>query len=139
LREEIAMGRFREDLYHRLAVIIIEVPSLNDRRDDIPLLVDYFVDLVCYEYGIPVKKVDDAAIEELQKYNWTGNIRELRNVVERLIILSKSKIGRKEVLDYVIPASQRNFRFKELFEQFDNIQELNEFIKKEFNAFRTPV
>ncbi len=139
LREEIAMGRFREDLYHRLAVIIIEVPSLNDRRDDIPLLVDYFVFLVFYDFGIPVKKVDDAAIEELQKYYWTGNIRELRNVVERLIILSKSKIGRKEVLDYVIPASQRNFRFKELFEQFDNIQELNEFIKKEFNAFRTPV
>ena len=80
--------------------------------------------------------VDDAAIEELQKYNWTGNIRELRNVIERLIILSKNKIGRKEILDYVIPASQRHFRFKELFDQFDNIQELNDFIKKEFAAFK---
>jgi transcriptional regulator with GAF, ATPase, and Fis domain len=136
LREEIARGRFREDLYHRLAVIIIEVPSLNDRIDDIPILVDYFVEHICYEYGMAVKKVDDSAIEELQKYNWTGNIRELRNVIERLIILSKNKIGRKEILDYVIPASQRNFRFKELFDQFDNVQELNDFIKKEFAAFK---
>jgi two-component system, NtrC family, nitrogen regulation response regulator NtrX len=139
LREEIIRGRFREDLYHRLAVIIIDVPSLNDRAQDIPILVDYFVEHICYEYGMAVKKVDDAAIEELQKYNWTGNIRELLNVIERLIILSKNKIGRKEVLDYVIPASQRNYRFKELFDQFDNIQELNEFIKKEFAAFKTLV
>ena len=137
LREEIARGRFREDLYHRLAVIIIDVPSLNDRANDIPVLVDYFVEHICYEYGMPLKKIDDSAIEELQKYNWTGNIRELRNVIERLIILSKNKIGRKEVLDYVIPASQRNFKFKELFEQFENVQELNEFIKREFAAFKT--
>ncbi|MEI2694145.1 MAG: sigma-54 dependent transcriptional regulator [Saprospiraceae bacterium] len=139
LREEIARGRFREDLYHRLAVIIIEVPSLNDRKDDIPVLVDHFVEHICYEYGMPVRKVDDAAIEELQKYNWTGNIRELRNVIERLIILSKTKITRKDVLDFVIPASQRNYRYKELFEQFDNFQELNDFIKREFTAFKTPV
>ncbi len=137
LRAEISRGRFREDLYHRLAVIIIDVPSLNERLEDIPLLSEYFVEHICHEYGIPVKKIDDAAMQELQKYNWTGNIRELRNVIERLIILSKQKIGRKEVLDFVIPASQRHYRFKELFEQFDNLQELNDFIKREFQAYKT--
>ena len=139
LREEIMRGRFREDLYHRLAVIIIEVPSLNERLDDVPVLAEYFVEHICHEYGISCKKLDDGAIEELQKYNWTGNIRELRNVVERLIILSKQKIGRKEVMDYVIPASQRNNKYKELFEQFDNLQELNNFIKREFTAYRAEV
>ncbi|MEO6190336.1 MAG: sigma-54 dependent transcriptional regulator [Saprospiraceae bacterium] len=137
LREEIARGKFREDLYHRLAVIIIEVPSLNERVDDIPILAEHFTEHICYEYGMPVKRFDDSALEELQKYNWTGNIRELRNVVERLIILSKNKIGRKEVLDFVIPASQRHNKFKELFEQFDTVQELNEFIKKEFKAYKS--
>ncbi|MDQ3142458.1 MAG: sigma-54 dependent transcriptional regulator [Bacteroidota bacterium] len=139
IRNEIDKGRFREDLYHRLAVIIIEVPSLNERKEDIPLLVEHFIEHVCYDYGIPVKQIDEPALLELQKYNWTGNIRELRNVIERLIILSKQKIGRKEVLDFVIPASQRHNKFKELFEQFDNIQELNDFIKKEFNAWKAEV
>lgn len=137
LREEISKGNFREDLYHRLAVIIIEVPSLNERIEDIPVLTEHFMEHICHEYGMPLKRIDDSAIEELQKYNWTGNIRELRNVVERLIILSKQKISRKEVLDYVIPASQRHNKFKELFEQFDSVQELNEFIKKEFNAYKS--
>ncbi|NOT38742.1 MAG: sigma-54-dependent Fis family transcriptional regulator [Saprospiraceae bacterium] len=137
LREEIAKGKFREDLYHRLAVIIIEVPSLNERAEDIPILVEHFAEHICYEYGVPVKKFDDSALEELQNYNWTGNIRELRNVVERLIILSKNKIGRKEVLDFVIPASQRHNKFKELFEQFETVQELNEFIRKEFQAYKS--
>lgn len=137
LREEIAKGKFREDLYHRLAVIIIEVPSLNERIEDIPILVEHFAEHICYEYGVPVKKFEDSALEELQNYNWTGNIRELRNVVERLIILSKSKIGRKEVLDFVIPASQRHNKFKELFEQFETVQELNEFIRKEFQAYKS--
>lgn len=137
LRDEIARGKFREDLYHRLAVIIIEVPSLNERKEDIPVLAEHFAEHICYEYGIPVKRFDESALEELQKYNWTGNIRELRNVVERLIILSKTKIGRKEVLDFVIPASQRHNKFKELFEQFDTVQELNEFIKKEFQAYKS--
>ncbi len=137
LRDEIAKGKFREDLYHRLAVIIIEVPSLNERIEDIPVLVEHFAEHICFEYGIPVKRFDESAFDELQKYNWTGNIRELRNVVERLIILSKNKISRKEVLDYVIPASQRHSKFKELFEQFDTVQELNEFIKKEFIAYKS--
>ncbi|MBK9272194.1 MAG: sigma-54-dependent Fis family transcriptional regulator [Saprospiraceae bacterium] len=136
LREEISKGKFREDLYHRLAVIIIEVPSLNDRVEDIPVLAEHFMEHICHEYGLALKKIDESALEELMKYNWTGNIRELRNVIERLIILSKQKITRKEVLDFVIPASQRNLKFKELFEQFDTVQELNEFIKKEFVAYK---
>lgn len=136
LREEIIRGRFREDLYHRLAVIIIEVPSLNDRKEDIPILTEHFIEHICHEYGIAAKKIGDSALEELQKYNWTGNIRELRNVVERLIILSKQKITRKEVLDFVIPASQRNTKFRELFDQFGTISELNDFIKKEFHSYK---
>ena len=94
------------------------------------------IERICHEYGIAAKKIDDSALEELQKYNWTGNIRELRNVVERLIILSKQKITRKEVLDFVIPASQRNTKFRELFDQFGTISELNDFIKKEFHSYK---
>ncbi|MEX1187668.1 MAG: sigma-54 dependent transcriptional regulator [Bacteroidia bacterium] len=104
LREEIEKGSFREDLYHRLSVIIIEVPSLNDRKEDIPLLVEYFLDLICSEYGIPVKKIKPEAIAELQKHNWTGNIREFRNVVERLIILSEKDIEQEDVITYALPA-----------------------------------
>jgi DNA-binding NtrC family response regulator len=87
LRQEIHDGNFREDLFHRLAVILIHVPSLNDRRDDIPLLANHFISMVCAEHGIARKSFDPKAIDELQKINWTGNIRELRNIVERLIIL----------------------------------------------------
>lgn len=101
LRSEMEKGAFREDLYHRLAVIIIESPALNDRRDDIPLLVDHFIRLVCGEYGIAPKQISDGAMKALQQYNWTGNIRELRNVVERLIILSGEAITEKEVGLYV--------------------------------------
>ena len=88
LREEIDAGRFREDLFHRLSVILIHVPSLNERRDDIPLLADFFITKICNEYGMAKKKIDDKAIKELQLINWTGNIREFRNIIERLIILS---------------------------------------------------
>ena len=86
LKEEIKKGRFREDLYHRLAVIIINVPPLRERLEDIPLLVDYFAEIICNEYSMPIKDFTAGAIAELQKQDWTGNIRELRNVVERLII-----------------------------------------------------
>lgn len=103
LLKEIEAGRFREDLYHRLAVIIIKVPSLNERREDIPALVDHFNLMVCEEYGIPPKQFSKDAVKTLQKYNWTGNIRELRNVVERLIILSGNEITKKDVETYVGP------------------------------------
>ncbi len=97
LKVEIAEGRFREDLYHRLAVILIKVPALNDRRDDIPLLIKYFADKIASEQGNTVKKFSAAAIKLLQEYDWTGNIRELRNVVERLIILGGSEISENDV------------------------------------------
>ncbi|CAH0336685.1 Transcriptional regulatory protein ZraR [Flavobacterium sp. CECT 9288] len=97
LKVEIAEGRFREDLYHRLAVILIKIPALNDRRDDIPLLIKHFTDKIASEQGNTVKKFSAAAIKLLQEYDWTGNIRELRNVVERLIILGGSEISENDV------------------------------------------
>lgn len=97
LKKEIAEGNFREDLYHRLAVILIKVPSLNDRRDDIPLLVDYFSEKISTEHGTAKKKFSPKAITLLQEYDWTGNIRELRNVVERLIILGGKEISEEDV------------------------------------------
>ena len=97
LKLEIAEGRFREDLYHRLAVILIKVPSLNDRRDDIPLLIGYFSDKIASEQGNAIKKFSKQAVKLLQEYDWTGNIRELRNVVERLIILGGNEISENDV------------------------------------------
>ncbi len=103
LLHEIAEKRFREDLYHRLAVIIIEVPPLNNRREDIPMLVEHFIQQICGEYGVLPKAVTKDAFVALQKVNWTGNIRELRNVVERLIILSDKEITADDVMKYVGP------------------------------------
>jgi two-component system nitrogen regulation response regulator NtrX len=103
LLKEVDEKTFRLDLYHRLSVIIIHVPSLNERKDDIPLLIDKFLQDICTEYGIARKGIDDEAIQALQEYNWTGNIRELRNVVERLIILSSKSITRDDVANYVLP------------------------------------
>jgi DNA-binding NtrC family response regulator len=93
LKKEIEKGRFREDLYHRLAVILIKVPGLNERRDDIPLLIEHFTEKIAAEQGIAPKSFSDDAIKLLQEYDWTGNIRELRNIVERLIILSGNEIS----------------------------------------------
>jgi DNA-binding NtrC family response regulator len=103
LLKEVDEKTFRLDLYHRLSVIIIHVPSLNERKDDIPLLTDKFMNDICNEYGIARKSIDDDAIRALQEYNWTGNIRELRNVIERLIILSAKTITREDVASYVLP------------------------------------
>ncbi len=103
LSEEIKKGRFREDLYHRLSVILIRVPSLNERKEDIPLLADYFIEQICSEYGMPLKAIDNEAITELQKYNWTGNIREFKNVIERLIILCGNTITRNDVITFAHP------------------------------------
>ncbi|WP_275314901.1 sigma-54-dependent transcriptional regulator [Tenacibaculum bernardetii] len=97
LKEEIAEGRFREDLYHRLAVILIKVPALNDRRNDIPLLVDFFSEKISIEQGMPKKGFSKSAIKLLQEYDWTGNIRELRNVVERLIILGEKEVSENDI------------------------------------------
>ncbi len=103
LRKEIEEGNFREDLYHRLAVILIHVPSLNERRDDIPLLANHFMTMICSEHGIAKKSFEDKALEELQKVDWTGNIRELRNIVERLIILGGDVISAEEVKLFANP------------------------------------
>ena len=97
LKKEIAEGRFREDLYHRLAVILIKVPALNDRREDIPMLIAHFADKIASEQGTAIKTFSKTAIQLLQEYDWTGNIRELRNVVERLIILGGNEISENDV------------------------------------------
>lgn len=103
LLKEVDEKSFRLDLYHRLSVIIIHVPSLNDRRDDIPLLVDKFLTDICTDYGIAKKAIDKEALDALKQHNWTGNIRELRNVVERLIILSGKTVNTEDVESYVLP------------------------------------
>jgi len=100
LQEEIKEGRFREDLYHRLAVILIHVPSLNDRKEDIALLAEHFLTQICNDQGVVRKAFSDKAILELQKINWTGNIRELRNIVERLVILCGTEISGEDVKMY---------------------------------------
>jgi DNA-binding NtrC family response regulator len=103
LRKEIEQGNFREDLYHRLSVIPIHVPALKDRLEDIPLLSEHFIKLVCDEQGIAPKKISDKAVKELQKLPWTGNVRELRNVIERLVILSDKEITDGDVKMYAVP------------------------------------
>lgn len=103
LLKEVDEKNFRLDLYHRLGVIIIHVPSLNERRDDVPSLVEHFLDIIASEYGQPKKTVDKNAMDALKAYNWTGNIRELRNVVERLVILSGKTISLADVENYVLP------------------------------------
>ena len=103
LQKEIAAGNFREDLYHRLSVILIHVPSLNERKEDIPLLAEHFLKMICEDHGMPLKSFSKDAIKELQKINWTGNIREFRNVVERLIILCDKTITDKDVIAYARP------------------------------------
>ncbi|HBR54189.1 MAG TPA: sigma-54-dependent Fis family transcriptional regulator [Flavobacteriaceae bacterium] len=97
LKKEISEGNFREDLYHRLAVILVKVPALNDRRDDIPILVEYFTEKIANEHGTAQKKFSDNALKKLKQYDWTGNIRELRNVVERLIILGGAEVSEEDV------------------------------------------
>jgi two-component system nitrogen regulation response regulator NtrX len=106
LREEIDRHLFREDLYHRLSVILIRVPSLNERLEDIPLLAGHFNTMICEEYGTTPRVISEEAIKELQKITWTGNIREFRNVLERLIILCEKEITGKDVVDFAMPISR---------------------------------
>jgi DNA-binding NtrC family response regulator len=108
IRKEIENNTFREDLYHRLSVILIHVPTLNERHDDIPILAEYFNSVICSEYGMSKKTIRKDAINELQKIEWTGNIREFRNVLERLIILSKDEITGADVVAYARPISGLN-------------------------------
>jgi two-component system nitrogen regulation response regulator NtrX len=108
LQLEIEKGNFREDLYHRLSVILIHVPSLNDRSDDIPALAMHFLELICNDYGIPLKQISKEALNLLQQMNWSGNIREFRNVIERLIILTDKEISKNDVELYALPNKKNN-------------------------------
>lgn len=101
LKKEIEEGRFREDLYHRLSVMIVHVPALRERADDIPLLVDHFINTISGEYGAAPKPITSEALAQLQEYKWTGNVRELRNIIERLIIMSNDEITKADVKKYV--------------------------------------
>ncbi|MCO6492432.1 MAG: sigma-54-dependent Fis family transcriptional regulator [Phaeodactylibacter sp.] len=137
LRQEIAAGRFREDLYHRLAVIIIPVPSLNDRRGDISLLAQHFIGQICGEYGVSPKAISEEALARLKAVNWTGNIRELRNVVERLIILSGKAITEEDVIRYVMPSMAAPAApLREVFDQFNDKETLYQFIEEEYLNYK---
>lgn len=131
LNKEIEKGNFRMDLYHRLSVILIHVPSLNERKDDIPLLAERFVKEICEDNTITRKGFTPAAFNELKKINWSGNIRELRNVVERLVILSGNKISEEDVLNFASPINKQATE-KSVFEKFDTLQEFKDHVEKIF-------
>jgi two-component system, NtrC family, nitrogen regulation response regulator NtrX len=131
LVKEVEHGRFRMDLYHRLGVILIHVPSLNDRLEDIPLLAEKFVKEICEDSGIPKKIITPNAIKELQNIYWSGNIRELRNVLERLIILSGNKITEDDVKTHV-PSQRMTQAPTELFEMFNKFQDFKDHIERMF-------
>ena len=139
LRTEINAHRFREDLYHRLAVIPIHVPPLRERADDIPLLVAHFIGQICGDYGSKPKAVSAEAMELLQALPWTGNIRELRNVVERLIILSGKEITQEDVEHFVVPSqgTMQASGFEQVFEQFSDVADLQNFIQKEYVNYKS--
>ena len=139
LRDEINAKNFREDLYHRLAVIIITVPTLNERREDIPMLIEHFIKIICSEYGVIPKKIEDDALLALQNVNWTGNIRELRNVVERLIILSGEKIRKGDVTTFVTSTAvtSKSKILEDMFSKYKNIDDLISFVKKEYDEYMT--
>jgi len=136
LLKEIAIGKFREDLYHRLAVIIIDVPALNRRVDDIPVLIEHFSELICTDYGIPLKTFAPKAIKKLQGFEWSGNIRELRNVVERLIILSGEMISDRDVNMFVSAVSPTKQQFHNLFKDFRTLEEIHLYIDREYALLR---
>ena len=135
LVREIDKGNFRMDLYHRLGVILIHVPSLNDRVEDIPLIAERFVKDICEDYGKPLKSIVPKAMQELQKINWTGNIRELHNVIERLVILCDEKITEEDIKNYVSTNNKLMINagnLESLFEQFSRFQDFKEFIERDF-------
>lgn len=136
LQEEIHHKRFREDLYHRLAVIIIQVPSLSARKEDIPLLVSHFIRLICREYGRPTKRITPKAVAALQKLSWTGNIRELRNVVERLIILSEDRITEDNVMAYVMPSSFKSNSIQDIFDRYSSLSEVQKYIAEQYRSYK---
>ena len=141
LLKEIETGNFRMDLYHRLSVILIHVPSLTERKDDIALLTQSFLDEICNDYGMPVKKISETAMDTLKALPWTGNIRELRNMVERLIILSEKTITEGDVKAFANPSSPavatvNNAAPQTDFDQFTNFQEYKDYAEREYIKFK---
>jgi two-component system nitrogen regulation response regulator NtrX len=142
LLKEIDAGNFRMDLYHRLSVILIHVPPLVERRDDIGLLTQHFLDEICAEYGMPVKRISDQALDALKALPWTGNIRELRNMVERLVILSDKVITDGDVKAFANPSStvpESPVAATEAhtdFNQFKNFQEYKDYAEREYIKFK---
>lgn len=135
LIKEIDEHRFREDLYHRLSVILMHVPSLNERLEDIPLLAERFVKEICEDHGMNRKVITPKAIAELQEMHWSGNIRELRNVLERLVILSPEKITEEQVQLYANPGASRQ-RQRDIFDRYTKFQDFKEYMEREFIAYR---
>lgn len=135
LRKLIDAGRFREDLYHRLAVIIVDVPPLKERMEDIPNLINHFNTEICKDYGIPEKTFDAKAIKKLQTLPWTGNIRELKNVVERLIILSGKTIQAADVDRFVLPTANSILEMRDVLTRFTDLKDLQRFIEQEYTSF----
>lgn len=136
LLAEIEKGNFREDLYHRLSVILIHVPTLKERRSDIPALVEHFLKQITDEQGMGMPTITPKALEEMQKHDWSGNIRELRNVVERLIIMCGAKITEQDIQDFAAPPKRaQNGTTTALYESYEKFQEFKDHIEKEFIRF----
>jgi DNA-binding NtrC family response regulator len=135
LLKEVDKGNFRLDLYHRLSVIIIHVPTLNERKEDIPILAERFVVEICEDYGMPRKVITPKAMEELMNINWTGNIRELHNVMERLVILSDQKITEQEVLAYGV-ANVTKDPMEQLFNRFDKFVDFRDEMEKRYIEYK---
>ena len=131
LMKENEKGNFRMDLYHRISVILIHVPSLNERRDDIPLLAEKFVKEVCEDGGLPKKSFLPQALEEFKKLNFSGNIRELRNIVERLVILGQTRITLEDIQKFANPINARDEE-KSVYERFSTLQEFKEYVERIF-------
>ena len=131
LLHEIEIGNFREDLYHRLSVILIHVPSLKERSEDIPLLVDQFLREISEEYKMPVSKISKKAMEQLMALDWRGNVRELHNVMERLVILCDKEITEQDVISYAVPRKSKKMD-ESIFDRFERFQDFKDFAEREF-------
>ena len=144
LQKEIEAGSFRMDLYHRLSVILIHVPHLTERKDDIPLIAQSFCNEICGDYGIPVKKISDSAMEALKAMPWTGNIRELRNMIERLIILSEKVITDSDVRNFANPSSPATpvaatngtASSQTNYDQYTNFQEYKDSAERDYIKYK---
>jgi DNA-binding NtrC family response regulator len=136
LNREIDNNNFRIDLYHRLSVILIHVPSLNERAEDIPMIAERFVNEICEDYSITRKIITPKAMAELQQIQWSGNIRELHNVIERLVILSDQKITETEVQNYVVGNKSKANTLEDTFEKYDKFQEFKDFMERVFIEFK---